>query len=364
MIEENNLEEALSVFDEPSFKERIKINSKKESIYDSYPVLKVNVGDKLACSLVENSTNKGRELLFDGGIKTNIIVNSNSEELSTLSKYEDKNNITVYVTSIQENPYCIYGSLKQSRYNSLNNLIKTVVDTEYPIDAYVKEMTPSGYNLTFEFEGVMYNAFMPHTLAGANKIPDDERGNLVGKTLNVHIESYSSDNGTFVASRKSYLESMIPELLSKLDIMKTIYSGKVTGTTDFGVFVEFNECLTGMIHKSSIREDMRDMLSTIKAGTEIDFYVKEIIKGRPVLTQYQNDYSLWDTMKIGDVYEASVKSIINYGVLVSIDNDINGLISKKDIKMDVDKYKPNMSLKVKVMMIDKSSRKIYLTDRF
>lgn len=361
MIENNNTELEMMVFEEPSFKERMLINSASKTIYDDYPVNNVEVGDKVECSLVGYGSS--RELLFDGDLKSNIIVNGNSEELAALSKYEDTTKVMVYITSIENNPYSIYGSLKQSKFNSLNNLIKTVVDTEYVIDAIVSEMTPSGYNLNFEFEGCAYKAFMPHTLAGANKIPDAERASLVDSNIKVHIESYSNDNGTFVASRKSYLESMIPSLLNGLEIMTKVYSGKVTGATDFGVFVEFNECLTGMVHKSSIREDMRNSISTIEAGTEIDFYVKEIVKGRPVLTQYQDDYSLWDTMKSNDVYDATVKSVINYGILISIDNDVNGLISKKDSKMDIEKYQVGAKVRVKVIMLDKASRKIYLTDR-
>lgn len=362
MIEYGNAnDESVAIFSEPSITQKIKMNSVVKTDYDSYLTTSPKVGDKLTCSLITDKS-KNRELLFDANLKTNIIVNANSEELTTLSKYDDMNNITVYVTEIKDNPYNIYGSLRQSKYNSIKSLISLVVDTDYALDVYVDNMTPSGYNLVFEYEDSKYSAFMPHTLAGANKIIDSERILLVDTNIKVHIESYSVDNGTFVASRKSYLESMIPSLLNSLVIMEKVYTGRVTGTTDFGVFVEFDG-LTGMVHKTSIREDMRENLTDIKPGTEIDFYVKEIIKGRPVLTQYQNDYSLWDTIKIGDVYDATVKAIINYGILVSIDNEINGVIYKKDMRMDSDKYHQALKCKVKVVLVDKNTRKIYLTDR-
>ncbi len=51
-----------------------------------------------------------------------------------------------------------------------------------------------------------------------------------------------------------FQEESIYKLLSQEAIKKLKYdipyTGHVTGTTPFGIFVEFNECLTGMIHKA------------------------------------------------------------------------------------------------------------------
>jgi hypothetical protein len=52
---------------------------------------------------------------------------------------------------------------------------------------------------------------------------------------------------------------------SKLLEFNTPYGGRVTGTTPF-VFVEFNDCLTGMIHKANVVEEWQNRISEIKPG--------------------------------------------------------------------------------------------------
>jgi ribosomal protein S1 len=96
---------------------------------------------------------------------------------------------------------------------------------------------------------------------------------------------------------------LIPKAIKELNY-ELSYTGHVTGTTPFGVFVEFNECLTGMIHKANVHPDWQDKLSDIKPGFSIEFYIKEIIKdkGAPklILTQILRE-TLWDNIKNGQV---------------------------------------------------------------
>jgi hypothetical protein len=46
------------------------------------------------------------------------------------------------------------------------------------------------------------------------------------------IESFSEYEGTYIVSRRKYLQSLIPEEVSLLEF-NTPYGGRVTGTTPF-----------------------------------------------------------------------------------------------------------------------------------
>lgn len=127
-------------------------------------------------------------------------------------------------------------------------------------------------------------AFMPGSMAAANRVTDFE--GMVGTTFEVMVESWDPNYG-FVVSRKKFLKTMLPIKIQEIeDALEnntdTVFTGHVTGTTPFGVFVELNEYVTGMLHKTLVcdatREDMRN--NAIEAGTEVNVYVHKIEKSK------------------------------------------------------------------------------------
>lgn len=131
-------------------------------------------------------------------------------------------------------------------------------------------------------------AFMPRSMAAKNKIVDDNE--LLGKTTEVMVESYDEKNG-FVVSRKKYISAITPSVLKEFtksleENKDKMFRGKVTGTAPFGIFVEINEILTGMLHKTTISDSLRDALraNTIKPQMEIDVYVHKVENGRIILS--------------------------------------------------------------------------------
>jgi predicted RNA-binding protein with RPS1 domain len=136
--------------------------------------------------------------------------------------------------------------------------------------------------------------------------------------------------------------------------------GHVTGTTPFGVFVEFNECLTGMIHKANVHPDWQERLKEIRPGFEIEFYIKEIVKDKIILTQILRE-SLWDTIKNGKIIKGVVKDTKQFGTLVSLDDETVGLIHTSEMEKIGKRFESGQEIKVKVLSVDRSSRKIFLT---
>jgi ribosomal protein S1 len=49
--------------------------------------------------------------------------------------------------------------------------------------------------------------FIPNTLAGINKLYDPT--SIIGETFQVMIESFSEYEGTYIVSRRKYLQSLI-----------------------------------------------------------------------------------------------------------------------------------------------------------
>ncbi len=120
-----------------------------------------------------------------------------------------------------------------------------------------------------ELSGI--KCFMPGSLAAANKITDFE--SYIGKEMHVMIEGYVEAKDIFIVSYKKYLNRIMDSKIQELDLTKK-YKGYVTGTSDFGVFVEWDDVYTGLIHKTEFAEG--NSLASLSPGIEIEFYVKEI----------------------------------------------------------------------------------------
>jgi len=298
-------------------------------------------------------------VMFSPGLKDYIRVSDKPNEARYLAHKEVGEIVDVLITGIGQREFSIDGSIavlyETIAHNELRNSEENTV-----VPANIISMNPAGYDVEIVHGEVVLPAFMPNTLAGINKLHDKE--SIVGETLDVMIESYARKEGTYIVSRKKYLKTLIPSAISQLEKGKP-YTGTVTGTKPFGVFVEFNNCLTGMIHKYNLNPEWADRIKDIKPGFEIDFYIKDVVKNKRgdkiILTQILGE-SLWDTIKDNDVIDGKVISAKHFGVLVSLDHETVGLIPNSEVEKMNKKFDKGEDVKVKVRSVEHEKRKIYL----
>lgn len=322
----------------------------------------INVGDIVEG--VISSINK-KEIVIDINYKDSIFVDIKAPDFKIVQNLQKGDKINVMITTLSENPFEIKGSITELIKMDVANKLKTFYKESTPLKAFVKEMIPAGFMLEIEMNNINITAFMPNTLAGVNKLTELQSQSLIGQEIDVMLETLQQERGVYVVSRKKYLRSLISERIEKVkeDSRKnpeTVYSGFVTGTKDFGVFVEFNECLTGMIHKVNINPDWQNKLHEIKPGTPIDFYVRDVLKGNKIiLTQILRE-SLWDTIRVGNVKEGKVRTVKSFGALIALDDETTGLIQNTYIEKSGKTLKKGDTVKVKVVSVIKDDRKIYL----
>ena len=295
------------------------------------------------------------------GFKDDVYVENRPGESKYLKNTQVGDKIDVLIIHVDEDNYHIKGSISAIYESKAHESLKAL-EEDLVVLAQIRSLNPAGYDIDILHDGVTLPGFMPNTLAGINKLHDPN--SIVGQELNVMIESYSEQEGTYIVSRRKYLKTLIPSAVEELQT-HTVYEGHVTGTTPFGVFVEFNECLTGMIHKANINPEWADRLSEIKPGMGINFYVKETTKDKNgefkiILTQVLRE-SLWDTIKIGQVIEGKVRDNKPFGTLVTLDDETMGLIHSSEMEKIGRKFQADQDLKVKVLAVDRSNRKIFLT---
>jgi len=308
-----------------------------------------------------------RELIIDINFKDNVYVETRSIDQSVLENLNVGDNLEVLIVKVSDDPYFIRGSITELLRMNISNVVKEHYNENNFLMANVLESQPAGYILDLEVDGQIADAFMPNTLAGVNKLHDPSL--LVGKKIEVMIETLEQDKGIYVVSRKKYLETLIPERVKQLrkewnkDKTK-IYEGHITGTTPFGAFVEFCDYLTGMIHRYNVNKEWQsdEKWTSLKPGMYVNFYIKDIIikKNKVILTQILRE-SLWDNIKIDDVINGKVIMIKPFGALIQLDDETNGLIQNTYLQKNKIDLKVGQDVEVKVTSIMKDERKINLS---
>lgn len=204
--------------------------------------------------------------------------------------------------------------------------------------------------------------FMPGSLAGMNKLVDF--GSIVGSEMYVVPINYSADRDCVVVSHREYLKALVPGEMSKIKEGDR-FTGFVTGTSHHGIFVEFNGCLTGLVSQGDLEPETRARFSEgrVRAGDPFEFYVKEIIETRIVLSERPVEPSPWETvdarLKVNAVVRGTVKRITRFGLFVEVAPRLVGLLHRSYLD-DSDVFEVGQEVEATVVKIDKAARRIDL----
>jgi ribosomal protein S1 len=226
--------------------------------------------------------------------------------------------------------------------------------------AKVTELIHGGYFV--EIDAV--KCFMPGSLAGMNKLVDF--ASLLGKEIVVVPVNYSQEREIPVVSHRDYLKTQMP---AKIDLIiqdiDALRKGFVTGTSGAGIFVEFEDCLTGLIPISEIAKSEEDYkMGLIKPGNVIEFRVKQIISDTKILlTEKDKEASPWDDLQNRfspeQLVVGKIVKITNYGVFVEIEKGISGLMHSSQLPKD-SSFKEGEEIEVIISKIEEASRRIVL----
>lgn len=225
----------------------------------------------------------------------------------------------------------------------------------FAFSAYIGEMIENaGY--VVDVAGI--KCFMPGSLAGMNKVVDFS--SMVGRTVYVVPINYSQARDCVVVSHREYLKTLVPVEMSKIKEGDRL-SGFVTGTSSHGVFVEFNGCLTGLVPRNDLLPETAARLSEIPPGSEFDFYVKEIIDTRIVLSEKPIEPSPWETADelLRKTVVGRVKKVMAFGAFVEVKPRLVGLLHKSYLR-DSDIVEVGMEIEVTVVKVDREARRMDL----
>jgi len=159
----------------------------------------------------------------------------------------------------------------------------------------------------------------------------------------------------------------IEEKFSVGDIAK----GKIVNIVDYGIFVELDKGIEGLVHKSEVSYDKYPpkIEELYNIGDEVEVKITGINKEnrRMSLSIKQTKPYPWENIeeryKPEDIVEGTITGIKEFGVFVKLEDGVEGLIHENDLSWDKEE-KPDLKLgekiKVKILNIDKEKEKIAL----
>ncbi len=195
----------------------------------------------------------------------------------------------------------------------------------------------------------------------------------VGQELEVKVLKYDRENDRVSLGVKQLREDPWATVTDRYPVgEKTI--GKVVSITDYGVFVELEEGVEGLIHVSEMTwsKKPRHPSKMVSVGDELEVMVLNIEPEtkRISLGMKQLQQNPWDLVTenypVGSIIEGKIKNITDFGIFIGIEEGIDGLIHVSDlswterIKHPSEKYTKGETIQAVVLKIDKENERFSL----
>jgi small subunit ribosomal protein S1 len=195
----------------------------------------------------------------------------------------------------------------------------------------------------------------------------------VGEDLEVKVLKYDKEKDRVSLGVKQLRDDPWATVVDKYPVGEKT-NGNVVSITDYGVFVELEEGVEGLIHVSEMTwsKKPRHPSKMVAVGDDLEIMVLNIETEtkRISLGMKQLQQNPWDLVTenypVGSVIEGKIKNITDFGVFIGIEEGIDGLIHVSDlswterIKHPSEKYTKGEMIQAVVLKIDKENERFSL----
>ncbi|HQK99334.1 MAG TPA: 30S ribosomal protein S1 [Smithellaceae bacterium] len=159
-----------------------------------------------------------------------------------------------------------------------------------------------------------------------------------GEKIKVKVLSFDRDKERVSLGLKQLHENPWDNITEKYPIGALI-QGKVVNLTDYGVFVEIEPGVEGLVHISEMywTREIKHPSKVMNIGDEVNVVVLEVNAEakRVSLSLKQTTPNPWEKLKerypVGTVVKGHVRNITNFGVFIGVEDGIDGLVHVSDI---------------------------------
>ena len=195
----------------------------------------------------------------------------------------------------------------------------------------------------------------------------------IGQSLKVKIIKIDPETKKISVGIKQLTEDPYLKAINNYEVGKN-YSAVVTKVQDYGCFAKLEDGLEGLIHQSELSWTKKNIhpgkVLTTSQKIEVQILEKDLEKRRLSLSHKKTLPNPWvqftKNYKTGDQIEGVVKNITDYALFISIkESELDGMVHYKDLswsekETELEKYKKNQTLKLKIIEINREKEKIRL----
>ena len=250
------------------------------------------------------------------------------------------------------------------------------IDMKYPVGTKVKGKVVSltDYGAFVEIEKGIEGLIHISEMSWTQHVKHPSQMVSMGQIVDAVILSLDKDGKKISLGMKQLEPDPWNTLLQKYPVGSK-HEGTVRNLTNFGVFVELEEGVDGLVHISDLSwtKKIRHPGEVVKKGDKIEVVILniDVDQRRISLGHKQIQGNPWDAFeeayKVGTEVEGSkVVRIIEKGVIVELPMGVDGFvplsqISQTPVKNINESFKVGDTLPLKVIEFDKESKKIVLS---
>jgi small subunit ribosomal protein S1 len=194
-----------------------------------------------------------------------------------------------------------------------------------------------------------------------------------GDDIQVQILKFDKDKQRISLGRKQLLPdpwATVPERFPT----GTKVHGKVVGVTDYGIFVQIEPGVEGLVHVSEMTwsKHVKHPSKMVKVDDEVDVVVLDVKtdQRRISLGMKQLLPDPWDAASqkypVGAIVSGKIRNLAEFGAFVELEEGMEGLIHISDvswterIKHPSEKFKKGETVEAKVLKVDSQNRRLSL----
>ena len=195
----------------------------------------------------------------------------------------------------------------------------------------------------------------------------------IGDTITVKVLSFDKVNEKISLGLKQLAHNPWEGLDAAIQIGSRV-KGNVSSITDYGLFVEIQPGVEGLVHISEVSwtDRITDLHKHFKVGESVEVLVVSLDKEnrRMSLSIKQLEKNPWDAIseqyEIGQKIKGKVSNVTEFGVFVQLAPGIDGLVHISDfswtehIEHPADRFKKGDEVEAVIIGINKQNKKISL----
>ena len=197
----------------------------------------------------------------------------------------------------------------------------------------------------------------------------------IGDTIDVKIIDFDEKTSRISLGTKQLTEDPWENATDRFDV-GSVVEGKVVNLMNYGMFVEIQEGVEGLVHISEMSwtKHIKHPSDMFKMGDKIESKVLSInVDDKKIslgIKQLQDNpwNAIEDQYNVGDIHNCKIKNTVNNGVFLALDDNIEGFLHNSDISWtrkikSISDFTSSDTLDVKILEVSSKDKKIVLSHK-